>query len=119
MELRSRIRKFTQQLRRDYTKEISSDSRAFKKYVIRLLKINLPPFPGRPPEQAISLAIELRRLGQTWKEIYPKVIANHAGVEPNRRQHEEINLRAAVRSRENASLRKREKKRAHVKGGAF
>lgn len=110
-DLRKRIRRIAQDLRRDYATEIDADARGFKKRVARLLKLSLPPFPGRPTEPAVTEAIKLRKQGKEWKHIYPQAIPDHAVLDPIQKRYSEANLRAAVRSRQNAA-RRRERERS-------
>jgi hypothetical protein len=49
--LRARIREFTESLQREFSERIASRPEAFKRRVVVLVKLNLPPFPksnGRP-----------------------------------------------------------------------
>ena len=100
------IRQFAKRLRQNYASEITADPWGFKRKAKRLLGLYLPPGPGRPPEPAISKAIELRRQGQEWKQIYPQVIPRHSELDPIQRRYEESNLRSATRSRRNAARRR-------------
>jgi len=81
MELRSRVRKFGQRLRRDFAREIGSNAKGFKKCAVHFLKMSLPPFPGHPREPAITKAFELRKQDRGWKEIYPQVIPHHSNLD--------------------------------------
>jgi len=68
------VKRFAKRLRRVYAKEISSDPRTFKKSVVEILRRHLPPFAGRPTEEAITMAAALRTEGREWREIYRLVM---------------------------------------------
>ena len=99
-------RRFSERLKCHFAEEIRQDPRSFKKRVVTLVRRALPPFGGRPPENAIDRAIELRKLGQRWKEVYAQVIPDHAHLDSAARCRAESNLRAALRSRRNARKRR-------------
>jgi len=111
MQLERAIHLFAGQLRRRYSEEICSDAKKFKNRVVSIIRRELPPFPGRPTEEAINRAIELHKQGQLWKEIYPQCISYHFELEPPARRQAESNLRAAIRSRRNAARRRRKRQR--------
>jgi hypothetical protein len=103
------VKGFAALLKCECPEQIADDTlaRDFKKWVKHLLGRNLPPFAGRPNEDAITRAIELRKLGLKWKEVYPEVIPKHALLHPAVRRMTESNLRAAIRSRRNARARRK------------
>ena len=104
--LEAEARRFIRRLRKAFAEAITEDAQGFKRRLRRLVCAGLPPFAGRPPDPAISRAIQLRKQGQEWKEIYPQVIPLHSELDPIRRQHAEFNLRSAVRSRRNSARRR-------------
>jgi hypothetical protein len=103
------VKRFATRIRRKYASQLTDDhaARAVKKKACSLLRRNLPPFAGHPKEDSITRAIELRKLGLKWKEVYPEVIPKHALLHPAVRRMTESNLRAAVRSRRNARARRK------------
>jgi hypothetical protein len=101
------MKRIAADLMRRFPLMISEDPKRFKKQAVYHLKRNLPPRPGRPMEDAISKAIEMRNQGYPWKQIYPVCIANHAVLPPAERRVAQDNLRAARRSRRNAAKRRR------------
>ena len=105
------IRRIAAILQRDYAHQIAEDPRGFKKRVVHKLKLYLPPGPGRPAEASITKAVELRKQGLDWKQIYPQCIPNHAQFDPPIRRMAELNLRAARRSRLNAARKRRKRQR--------
>jgi hypothetical protein len=44
-------------LKQEFAAEIAQDARAFKKSAVHLLRLHLPPGPGRVPEAAVIKAI--------------------------------------------------------------
>lgn len=55
--LRSAVRKIGKLLRRDFACQAERDSSRFKRLVLRLLQAELPPRPGRPRSNHITLAV--------------------------------------------------------------
>ena len=100
------VKRFAKRLLKLFAAEIASDPRAFKKRAIETLKRSLPPYPGRPTEQAITQAAILRGEGREWPEVYRLVIADHRHLDPATRRLAESNLRSAIRSRRNARKRR-------------
>ena len=103
------VKGFAALLKCECPEQIADDTmaRGFKKWVKSLLGRNLPPFAGHPKEDAITRAIELRKLGLRWKEVYPEVIPNHPLLHPAIRRQAESNLCSSVRSRRNARRRRK------------
>jgi hypothetical protein len=105
------MRRIAAMLQRDFARQIAENAKVFKKRVVHKLKLYLPPGPGRPAEASITKAVELRKLGLDWMQIYPQCIPNHAQLDPPTRRMAELNLRAARRSRLNTARRRRRNKR--------
>ena len=110
------MRRIGARLRRDFADEIAEDSRQFKKRAVHYLKRHLPPFPGRPPEASLTRAIELRKEGFEWKQIYPLCIPGHSRLPAAVRRQAESNLRGACRSRRNAAKRRRRERTKSSQG---
>ena len=105
-DLDSTTRKFAEGLRQKFAAEIARNPRAFKRSVIRILKHELPPKPGRPSDEGVTRATQMRAKGRTWPEIYPACIADYTSLDNAWRQFEQLRLRSAVRARRNALKRK-------------
>jgi hypothetical protein len=103
-ELRQLSAVFAAELKRRFEEQIARDARGFKKTLLSTLKRMLPPGPGRLPVAAITKAIQMRKLGRTWKDIYPATIPNYSELGRAERHLAESNLRAACRSRVNATV---------------
>jgi hypothetical protein len=101
------VRRFAAGLRCAFAQEIAKDARRFKKLAVYHLKRSLPPLPGRPPKESLTRAIELRKEGMDWRQIYPLCIPGHSGMPAAVRRQAETNLRGASRSRRNAAKRRR------------
>jgi len=106
LSIEQEAKRFTNRLRREFADLIHVDAKTFKKCVMSCVRRGLPPFVGRPNDEAITRAIELCKQGIPWKEIYPQCIINHAGLSLAERRQAEGNLRAARRSRKNAHRRR-------------
>ena len=101
------VKQFTARLQRRYPDQIAADPKAFKKRARGLVGRNLPPFAGRPMEESINQAAELRKQEYEWKEIYPLVTPDHARLDAALRRQAESNLPAACRSHRNATRRRK------------
>lgn len=99
-------KRFANRISVQFASEIASDPRGFKKQLTQIIKRNLPPFSGRPTEQSITQAARLKAGGNSWQDIYPVVIPDHAQMDPPTRRVAESNLRSAIRSRRNARRRR-------------
>jgi hypothetical protein len=110
---------FARRLRNEYRECLLSDqaARKFKKRVVSILRRNLPPFAGRPPEEPVTHAIQLCKAGAAWKQVCPEVIPGYPNLDPLRSRQAESNLRAAVRSRRNARRQRRLGKRYLLTAG--
>lgn len=99
-------KRFARRISKQFASEIATDPRGFKKHLTQIIKRNLPPFPGRPTEQSITQAARLKAGGNSWQDIYPVVIPDHAQMDLPTRRVAESNLRSAIRSRRNARRRR-------------
>lgn len=97
--LEKTIRAFALRLKRDFALELERDARAFKKRCVHLLKIELPPGPGRPCERSITLALTLRQQGKEWREIYVLCIEGYSALSPESRRLAQEQLRDSCRAR--------------------
>lgn len=97
---------FAARLKRKFAAEIVQDQRAFKKAALHLLRLHLPPGPGRVPEAAVTKAIELRSLGTPWQDIYPVCIPDYTSLTPAGRSEAASRLRTARRARINTRKRR-------------
>jgi len=113
LSIEQEAKRFTKRLRREFAELIQVDAKTFKKCVMSCVRRGLPPFVGRPSDDAITRAIELYKQRVPWKEIYPQCITNHACLSLAERRQAESNLRAAKRSRKNAHRRR--SRRIHTK----
>jgi len=60
---------FADQIKREFAAEISSDPKAFKTSVLRLLRRALPLRRGRPNNPRIDAAVRMLEQGKSVKEI--------------------------------------------------
>jgi hypothetical protein len=105
--LERRVTKFANQLRQSHADEIARDPKKFKRRAVGFLRRKLPPFVGRPADESITRAATLRAEGREWQAVYPVCIHNHGSLTAAERRQAESNLRAALRSRRNATRRRR------------
>jgi hypothetical protein len=106
------VQDFAAHLKRMFGAQMGDDKRAreFKKYVVRALRRNLPPGPGRPPDAAVSLALELRQRGLPWDAVCEQCIPNFRGLSRGQRQLAKSMLRSKCRSRRNTARRRKNHK---------
>ncbi len=104
-DLRSSVREFAARLRLDFASEIERDPRGFKRRTVSLLRFYLPPGPGRPCDEAVTRAIEMRAAGKSWPEVYTACVPH--SLAPESQPDAKSRLRAAMRARKN--------RRKHVK----
>lgn len=93
------IRSFVACLKRDHADQIASDPGAFKKQVVRLIRRELPPGPGRPLSEAVTRATEMRGQAHPWSAIYRQCIPGLGELGPGDRSLAMSRLRTAVRGR--------------------
>jgi hypothetical protein len=105
-DLHATTREFATYLRLEFASEIKQDAHAFKQRVLGFLRSELPPGPGRPRAEAVTLAAEMLAQGETWPQIYAKCLPRDIG-ERDSRQLSQYRLRCAVRSRRNACKRRK------------
>ena len=99
-------REFTSNVKRNFADQLRGDPHALKRELVHLLKINLPPGPGRPCDEAVTNAVQLKAQGKSWREIYPLCIPDYPHLSGDMRQQAQSKLRDAVRSRRNTRRRR-------------
>ena len=67
--LQDATRDFAARLRRDFSQEIASNPRDFKKQVLCLIRRELPPGRGRPTNPQVEAALGMLSEGKTVREI--------------------------------------------------
>ena len=100
------IQRFARRLRREFRREIERDAHEFKRHLVRLLKAELPPGPGRPRTEPVTHAAEMLAEGRTWRQIYAECLPHDIGGSDSR-QLTQYRLRCAVRSRRNMRRRRK------------
>jgi hypothetical protein len=114
---------FAQGLQRNHAPVFAGNPR-LKHRVAQLVKLQLPPQPGRPGLVIVTAAIrllhDLRRIHpekpakEIWKEIYRRLIPNYARLSFIERRTAEQQLHQQVRWR----LSARRRRRARLRGGS-
>src|SRR5690242_1353048 len=97
--LARRTRDFTDSLKRDYSREIATDAAGFKRSVVRLVRLGLPPGRGRPVSPQIENAIEMLHQGKTVREVLQQQVDAFAQVDAYGRYLMEKALRQAIARR--------------------
>ena len=94
--LEALTRDFSTQLRREFAQEITSDPKAFKTCLIRLVRRTLPPRRGRPNDPRIDTAMQMIEQGRTIKEVLRSQIKDFEKLDTYGRYLAEKGLRAAI-----------------------
>src|SRR5438034_9741259 len=95
------LRKFAARLRSDFADDIAHDPAGFKKQVIRLVRHELPPRPGRPNDPRIDAALAMVRQGKSIKQVLRRQIPGFDKMDAYGRYLAEKGLRAAIARRRN------------------
>jgi hypothetical protein len=90
---------FAARVKREFAAEISSDPKAFKTSVLRLLRQALPLRRGRPNDPRIDAAVRMREQGKSIREILELQTRNFDKVDTYGRYLAEKGLRTAVTRR--------------------
>ena len=96
---------FAEQLRGEFAQEIARDPKAFKTYLIRLLRRTLPPRRGRPNDPRIDAAMEMIEQGRTIKEVLRSQITHFEKLDAYGRYLAEKGLRGAIARRRKRSTK--------------
>lgn len=75
------IENFAWRLRREFRAEIERDPRGFKRRTVSLLRFYLPLGPGRPCDESVTRAIEMRAVGKSWPEVYTACVPHSLAPE--------------------------------------
>ncbi len=94
---------FAEQLQREFAHEITSDPKAFKTYLIRLLRRTLPPKRGRPNDPRIDAAMQMIEQGRTIKDVLRSQITHFEKLDAYGRYLAEKGLRGAIARRRRRS----------------
>ena len=97
--LETLTRDFTEQVQREFAQEITSDPKAFKTYLIRLVRRTLPPKRGRPNDPRIDAAMHMIKQGRTIKEVLRSQIVDFENSDTYGRYLAEKGLRCRHRAK--------------------
>lgn len=106
VDVDSAIRDFAAKLRRDYSQELETDARGFKKRAVRLLRGELPPGRGRPTDPQLDAAARLVDQGKPVRDVVRWLIPGYDKMDTAGRYWASKGLRAA--------LARRRKRRSHT-----
>jgi hypothetical protein len=118
------VREFTEALKREFSRRMVRRSKAFKRRVLALVAVNLPPYPkptGRPrqpriTEAATMYAAQLREVQQgmrkavNWRPIAQRCIPGYNAIRSNDTRRAALDrLRDSVYAR-SASAKQKQRK---------
>ena len=113
-QLAASVRNFLSTLRRDFSGEIAHDARGFRKQVLRLVRLGLPPRRGRPCDPRFDAALAMVKQRNTIKEVLRRQIPNFDQLDAYTRYLADKGLRQALaRRRWLSTHRKRNAKMPH------
>jgi hypothetical protein len=101
------IRRVTLKLQREYAAEIERDPGGFKRRAVSCFRRLLSPRPGRPRDEAITWAVEMRSRGRPWREVYLSCVPNFASMDSDARFRACLRLRDGVAKRQKAARRRK------------
>ena len=93
------VRNFVSALRQDFSREINRDARDFKKQVLRLVRLGLPPRRGRPCDPRVDAALAMVKRRNSIKEVLRRQIPNFDHLDTYTRYLAEKGLRQALARR--------------------
>jgi hypothetical protein len=126
-KLRPEVQKFASRLRSKFPKQFERDEKAasFKKTVVQCVISILPPQrgPGRPPQEIVTRAIEMRAKGKDWSTIFAallKPIEPDSGFPPTFAESQDAKFDLCVaKNRLRSAVRSRLNRKRRPSGGSF
>ena len=101
--LEQELRDFAARLKRTFAQEMARDPANFKKYVVRLIRQELPPKRGRPNDPRIDAALQMIQQRKSIKEILRCQIPDFEQMDTYGRYLAEKGLRTAIARRRRSS----------------
>jgi hypothetical protein len=95
----SAIRDFAAKLKWDYSQELESDPRAFKKRAVRSFRRELPPGRGRPTDQQLDAAARRVDQGKPVRDVVRWLVPGYDQLDTVGRYLTAKGLRAALARR--------------------
>ena len=98
-DINRKLRTFAAALKRDFAEDVTRDPKGFKKQVVKLIRRELPPKPGRPNDPRYDKAARMADQGKNSGEILRSLDAGFDSLDPWTRMLAARGLRAALRRR--------------------
>ncbi len=106
-DLQAVITEFVARLRQDFAEEQAQDQRAFERRAAKIFKKQIiSSRAGRPRNEIVTRAAEMRRQGKLWPQIFDDCLP--ANLERTARNMAKLQLRNAVRNRRSRERRARQ-----------
>jgi len=93
------VRHFAKRVKHDCAEEISRNPAAFKKLVVKLVRRELPPRPGRPNDPRLDAAAHMVQQGKSVKDVLSSQIVGFERLDTYGRYLAEKGLRSALARR--------------------
>src|SRR5215471_10529554 len=94
--LEQTVRVLATRLRSDFAGDITRDPTSFKKYVLTLIRRELPPRPGRPNDPRIDAALVMVSQGRSLKQVLRAQVPGFDQMDTYGRYLAEKGLRTAI-----------------------
>ena len=101
------LRQLAQRLKSRFAEEIARDPSGFKKRVVRLIRRELPPRPGRPNDPRLDAAVRLVEQGKSTRDVLRSQVPDFDEMDSYGRYLAEKGLRAALARRRRVRSRPR------------
>ncbi len=98
-QLQQVVRQFGEMLKRDFADQMVRDPAGFKKQVVRFIRRELPPRPGRPNDPQLDAALLMVEHGKTVREVLRHRIPGFDSLDAYTRYLAAKGLRAAITRR--------------------
>lgn len=102
------VRRIAARLKRDYADEIARDAARFKNHVLKLIRRELPPRPGRPNDPRIDQALSMVSQGKSIKQVLRCQVPGFDHMDTYSRYLAEKGLRTAIARRRRRGPRRGE-----------
>jgi hypothetical protein len=104
------VEEFASALRREFRDDFAQDARAFRYRIIQLVRRALPLRRGRPPDETLNAAWEMRKQGKSVREVLGNLIPNFEELDLYLRYLAEKGLRQALARRDHWEAARKKKR---------
>lgn len=106
VDVDSTIRDFAAKLKRDFSEELTTEARGFKKRAVRLFRRELPPGRGRPSDPLLDAGARMVDEGKPARDVLRWLVPGYDQLDTVGRYLTAKGLRAALARRRKRSAHK-------------